>query len=313
MGLEGYWFPVGYSGFSVKEVNLLGQEILVLKAKEGYVALQNRCPHRGYKLSKSKVLDDRIKCSYHGWEFNFNGDCVYVPSSNSRGHVKLRKYQVKEKYSIVWVSLGNPVHDVPEFPEYDEQSFRKIRCGPYSFNANPFRVFENLLDVSHFPFVHEGYLGSPSYAKIPSFNVKLLDDRVVAEGIQVWQPNPDGTGEGKYTSYTYTVLDPLVLHFRKDSSDKVFSMYFALLPEGKERTTVFAWIAMNYAFEVPEEKIREFEDTVLAQDKVILENQPTEFYLDVTREAHVEADKHLVAYRHWLRKKVGRVEELGLV
>ncbi len=313
MGLEGYWFPVGYSGFRVKEVNLLGHEILVLKTREGYVALQNRCPHRGFKLSKSKVLDDRVKCSYHGWEFDFKGNCVYVPSSNSRGHVRLREYRAVEKYGIVWVSTGEPLHDVPSFPEFDDPSFRKIRCGPYSFNANPFRVFENLLDVSHFPFVHEGYLGDSKFAQIPSFRARILDDKVVAEGIQVWQPDPDGTGEGKYTSYTYTVLDPLVLHFRKESSEEVFSMYFALLPEGRDRTTAFAWIAMNYAFEVPEEKIREFEDAVLSQDREVLEEQPKEFYLDVAKEAHVEADKHLILYRYWLRKKVGKVEELGLI
>lgn len=66
------------------------------------------------------------------------------------------------------------------------------------------------MDVSHFPYVHDGYLGSSSFPKIPAYEAKLTEEGVIAENISVWQPNPDGVGEGKYFTYTYKVLRPLL-------------------------------------------------------------------------------------------------------
>lgn len=94
--MEKYWYPVDFSGFKIKEINLFGNEILVLNNGK-YFAFQNRCPHRNAKLSLGKIMSDRIKCSYHGWEFDMDGKCVYVPSSDSEGHVNLKKYNIKEK------------------------------------------------------------------------------------------------------------------------------------------------------------------------------------------------------------------------
>ncbi|TRM82489.1 hypothetical protein DJ524_00375 [Sulfolobus sp. D5] len=64
--LEDYWYPIGFTGLKVKEVNLLCREIIVWRVNDNYVAFQNRCPHRNAKLSMGKILDDRIKCPYHG-------------------------------------------------------------------------------------------------------------------------------------------------------------------------------------------------------------------------------------------------------
>lgn len=310
--MEKYWYPVDFSGFKIKEINLFGNEILVLN-NEKYFAFQNRCPHRNAKLSLGKIVSDRIKCSYHGWEFDMNGKCIYVPSSDSEGHVNLKKYNIKEKNGIVWISLDIPDHDVPEFPEFNDITFRKIKCGPYIFNSNPFRVMENILDVSHFAFVHEGYLGDSKYPQIPKYEVEVNNNEIIAKDIKVWQPNPDGTGETKLVSYTYKVLDPLILYFRKNSDEKIFSMYFAIFPESKQKSIVYAWIAMNYAFDYSEEKIRSFEDEVMSQDKMVVESQPYEYYLDVSKEYHVEADKATILYRYWINKKIGKRPDIGLI
>ena len=63
----------------------------------------------------------------------------------------------------VWVSLGDPTKDIPTFPQWDDPSFYKVHCGPYNFNASGPRAVENFLDVTHFPFAHQGYLGDPSH------------------------------------------------------------------------------------------------------------------------------------------------------
>ncbi|MQL54415.1 aromatic ring-hydroxylating oxygenase subunit alpha [Acidianus ambivalens] len=309
------WLPVAFSD-DVKglyEVSLLGKDILIIKKGGKLVALSNRCPHRLAKLSKGKLLDEEIQCPYHGWRFNFDGKLTYVPSLGGKINVSLEKYYIKEKYGIIWISIREPKYDIPYIKEWYDESFRKIKCGPYYINANPFRVLENLLDVSHFPYVHDGYLGSPSFPKIPEYEAKLTEEGVIAENISVWQPNPDGIGEGRYFTYTYKVLRPLFLYFSKENDGKVFSMIFTIKPESKDRSIVFAWIFMNYAFDVNEDKIRKFEDEIISQDKEILETQPYEYYLDTKKEIHVKADKASILYRHYLRKTLGEIKELGLV
>jgi phenylpropionate dioxygenase-like ring-hydroxylating dioxygenase large terminal subunit len=309
------WLPVAFSDY-VKEIydtTLVGKDILIWKRKDKLVALSNRCPHRLAKLSRGKVIGDEIECPYHGWRFDPEGRLTLVPSIGERINVKLEKYYVKEKYGIIWVALKEPSGDIPYIEEWYDDRFRKIKCGPYHINANPFRVLENLLDVSHFPYVHNGYLGNPSYPKIPEYDAKITEEGVVAENIKVWQPNPDGTGEGKYFTYTYKILRPLFLYFSKESDGKIFSMIFSIKPESKGKSTVFAWIFMNYAYEVDEEQIRRFEDTIIFQDKEVLEAQPYEYYLDLKKEIHVKADKASILYRHYLRKTVGELRELGLL
>jgi Phenylpropionate dioxygenase and related ring-hydroxylating dioxygenases, large terminal subunit len=169
------WLPVAFSD-DVKglyEVSLLGKDILIIKKGGKLVALSNRCPHRLAKLSKGKLLDEEIQCPYHGWRFNFDGKLTYVPSLGGKINVSLEKYYIKEKYGIIWISIREPKYDIPYIKEWYDESFRKIKCGPYYINANPFRVLENLLDVSHFPYVHDGYLGSPSFPKIPEYGAKF--------------------------------------------------------------------------------------------------------------------------------------------
>ena len=38
------------------------------------------CPHRTVPLSYGKVVNDRLQCGYHGWEFDLEGRCRRVPS-----------------------------------------------------------------------------------------------------------------------------------------------------------------------------------------------------------------------------------------
>ncbi|BAB66045.1 aromatic ring-hydroxylating oxygenase subunit alpha [Sulfurisphaera tokodaii] len=308
------WLPVAFSDEvkDVYETNVLGQDIVIIRKNEKLYGLSNRCPHRLAKLSKGKIIEDEIQCPYHGWRFNLEGKLTIVPSLGKKINVNLRKYYIKEKYGIIWVCINEPKDDLPEIKEWE--SFRKIKCGPYYINANPFRVLENLFDVSHFPYVHENYLGDPKYPYIPEYNVEITNEGIVAKNIKIYQPNPDGSHAEKYESYTYIIYRPLFLYFTKtDESERTFSMIFAIKPESKNKSVVFAWIFMNYDYETDENVIRNFEDTIIMQDKEVLETQPDIYYLDLSKEIHVKADKLSIFYRHYLKRRIGKFPELGLL
>ncbi|QIW23964.1 aromatic ring-hydroxylating dioxygenase subunit alpha [Sulfolobus sp. S-194] len=308
------WLPVAFSDEvkDIYETNVLGHDIVIIRKNGKLYGLSNRCPHRLAKLSKGKIIEDEIQCPYHGWRFNLEGKLTIVPSLSKKINVNLRKYYVKEKYGIIWISVDEPKDDLPEIKEWE--SFRKIKCGPYYINANPFRVLENLFDVSHFPYVHENYLGNPEYPYIPEYNVEITDEEIVAKNIQVYQPNPDGSHIGRYETYTYIVYRPLFLYFTKnDENKRTFSMIFTIKPESKNKSVIFAWIFVNYGYETNEDVIRNFEDTIIMQDKEVLETQPDIYYLDLSREIHVKADKLSIFYRHYLKKRIGKFPALGLL
>ena len=72
---------------------------------------------------------------------------------------------------MVWVCLGEPLSDLPEFAYGDDPAFRLILAGPYFFRAKGPRVIENLFDVAHLGFVHAGLLGDPQHGEIEDYEV----------------------------------------------------------------------------------------------------------------------------------------------
>lgn len=79
------WFPLALSasieaGTSAGAV-LEGNEIVVWRDTAGAAhAWEDRCPHRGMKLSFGFVRGDHIACLYHGWEYDAGGQCRYIPA-----------------------------------------------------------------------------------------------------------------------------------------------------------------------------------------------------------------------------------------
>ncbi|EZQ12270.1 ring-hydroxylating dioxygenase [Candidatus Acidianus copahuensis] len=302
------WLAIAFSD-QLKEgdfrgVEVLGKEILIGRSREIF-ALDNRCPHRGGKLSSGRMKDARIVCPYHGWEYDINGRLSIIPSTRLKPPgISLRRYEIKESLGIIWIKIGNPIYDVSSFfPEYTNSNFRKISCGPYIFKNSAPRVVENLIDVSHFPYVHSGLLGDLRFTEVPDYDVQLGKEGVIADNIKVWQPNPDGLIQGKWVTYKYKVPRPFLVYFSKNDSSKIFSMFFSVTPISEDESLVLAFIAMNYAYDVPEEKIRGFEDEVMKQDMKVLEDEEPKYLpLDLKKEIHCPADKASIYYRTWLKE-----------
>lgn len=289
---------------SLLSTRVLGEDIVLWRSSRGILAWQDLCLHRGSKLSLGRIESDELVCAYHGWTYDYSGSCASIPAHPGQkppAKAKVKEYHAKEKYGFIWVCLGSPDSDIGAFPEWDESSYRKIFCGPYDANASGPRLVENFLDVAHLPFVHEGLLGDRRHAEINDYEVKTDSTGITAENIKIWQPDPDGTGVGAPVVYTYKVLRPLTAYFAKVSSAQGFSIYMSVTPIERTKSTMWMIIAMNYAGDVPESQIREFEDKVVSQDMRIVESQRPEMLpLDLQAELHLRSDKTAIAYRKWL-------------
>jgi phenylpropionate dioxygenase-like ring-hydroxylating dioxygenase large terminal subunit len=284
---------------------LLDEDIVLWRAGDAILAWQDLCIHRGTRLSLGRVESETLICPYHGWVYNAEGKCVRIPAHPEQippERARVKPYRAIELYGWVWVSLGDPTHLPPPFAEWEDESFRKIHCGPYYFRASAPRVIENFLDVAHFPFVHEGYLGDAQHTEISDYEAITNEDGITSENIRVWQPDPDGTGVGKHVAYTYRVMRPLNAYFVK-RAEQAFSIYFAVTPISEFESKGWMWMNMNYGYEIPEAQLRSFQDTVSGQDIPIVESQrPERLPLDLQAELHLRSDRTAIAYRKWLRQ-----------
>ena len=80
---------------------------------------ENRCLHRGVRLSISIDQGTELKCQYHGWRYaNNTASCTYIPAHPANAPartIRNRTYPIRRAYGLIWASL-DPVEDFPNYP-----------------------------------------------------------------------------------------------------------------------------------------------------------------------------------------------------
>lgn len=162
--LRRYWQPAALSDElagprPVVPVTLLGERLVLFRDNEGALGLIGRhCPHRGADLCYGRREDNGLRCPFHGWHFDRNGQCVEQPGEpeGSRMHEQIRtaSYPVVEKNGIVFAYLGPG--DPPAFPDFD--CFRAPDSHVFAFKGlwecNWLQAMEVGIDPAHASFLH---------------------------------------------------------------------------------------------------------------------------------------------------------------
>ena len=108
------WFPVARSEELVPRhiahTQLLGQEIALWREDAGAVnAWENRCPHRGVRLSIGFNTGTELRCQYHGWRFaGGSGQCSHIPAHPNQkpaSTIRVTPYGCAEQLGFVWANL----------------------------------------------------------------------------------------------------------------------------------------------------------------------------------------------------------------
>ncbi len=93
------------------EVRLWYHSIVLYRDSKGKIhGLDNRCPHRQVKLSEGKIVENSLECAYHGWQFDSEGICTFIPyllDNQILPTCKISAYPVQECYGFIWVYLGS--------------------------------------------------------------------------------------------------------------------------------------------------------------------------------------------------------------
>jgi phenylpropionate dioxygenase-like ring-hydroxylating dioxygenase large terminal subunit len=165
---------------------ILNDAVAIFRKADGSVAaLADRCAHRFAPLRLGKVVaGDRIQCAYHGLEFDGSGACVLNPHGNKRvpPSARVRCYPIVEKHRALWIWMGDKPSDPSAIPDFGPLDTReashvaKLDC--ITIKANYELVIDNLLDLSHTSYLHDGLLGNQDMVDA-EITVEQVGDTVV--------------------------------------------------------------------------------------------------------------------------------------
>jgi phenylpropionate dioxygenase-like ring-hydroxylating dioxygenase large terminal subunit len=166
------------------------------------------------------------------------------------------------------------------------------------WNANAARVIENVLDYTHFPWVHPGMLGDRTFPVYPEVKPAVTDT-----GLSYQIPD-----DRNVTTRSYQLTVPFSLNLtvtsRRESGGHNYSMLFTCAPNTATRTTQWFFTSRDWSLHQPDLDWYRFDEVVMEQDRQIVENQRPELLpLDLTAELHLRGtDAGALEYRRLLRK-----------
>src|SRR5882672_12868546 len=104
-------------------IKVMGEYLVAFRDTNGQVGfVEAFCPHRRAPLFYGRNEECGLRCVYHGWKFDRNGDCVDMPSEPAgttlQAKVKILAYPTVEKGGVIWTYMG-PKDQKPEPPDYE--------------------------------------------------------------------------------------------------------------------------------------------------------------------------------------------------
>ena len=124
-----FWLPVmlaeevpNADGTPVR-LHVLNEKLIAFRDSEGRVGIvDSYCPHRGAPLFFGRNEECGIRCVYHGWKFDVDGNCVDLPNSPEgetyKDKVAIKSYPAIEKGGLIWAYMG-PKDTQPPMPGFD--------------------------------------------------------------------------------------------------------------------------------------------------------------------------------------------------
>ena len=150
--LHNNWYPIASSTDLAKrhvyQAQLLGREFAVWRADDGYVNVwENRCLHRGVRLSIGINDGKELRCQYHGWRYaNRTAGCTYIPAHPADAPARTicnNTYPAREASGLIWAG-EKAQGDLPDLEGFDAVSVLR----PIPLNAPHELVGQELTNYS---------------------------------------------------------------------------------------------------------------------------------------------------------------------
>jgi phthalate 4,5-dioxygenase len=162
-----YWLPAALSSELTADgppvrMMLLGEKLIAFRDSAGRIGvMDHRCPHRCASLFFGRNEHDGIRCVYHGWKFDVDGNCLEQPNvppqQSFADKVKAKAYLATEQNGLVWVYMGDR-DKAPALPPFEAANLPadQVRYRFVQRDCNWMQAIEGDLDTSHVGFLHFG-------------------------------------------------------------------------------------------------------------------------------------------------------------
>jgi vanillate O-demethylase monooxygenase subunit len=174
---------------------LLGEPVVLFRDAAGQaVALEDRCCHRHYPLSKGRMVEGALECGYHGLTFDARGQCIRIPAqANIPAGACVRHYPVVERNKWIWIWMGDPALADPaavcDFRWIDHPQWG-AKGTVFHVKAGYELIIENLMDLTHLAFVHRSTIGNMATAEQADVRVQRAADGVTVSRWMIDTPPP---------------------------------------------------------------------------------------------------------------------------
>lgn len=322
-GLRNLWYPVAPSWMvrtAPVGVTRLGERIVLWRANDGSVhALEDRCPHRGARLSQGWNRDDRIACAYHGVELDAAGVVACVPAAENcrmEGRKALKSYPVVERAGAIflWFGDGSNSEPVPLVlpEELNGGEWAEILCTAH-WRCKYRYALDNVMDP-----MHGAYLHAISHSMAQGDKTAVMRARDTAHGFVFEKTNQSGVNFD-WTEFGDTGVHwlRLAIPYRPSAGPGgPFTIVGMVTPVDATSCRVFFWRCRkvsgwqrdSWKF-LYRARLEHLHWEVLEQDRVILESMAGNAS---RREFLYEHDAGLVRLRQYLKREATRQAEATL-
>jgi len=207
-----FWIPVLLSEEVAEPdstpvaIRILGEDLLAFRTTNGKVALTSAyCAHRHAHLFWGRNEQQGIRCTYHGWKFDVNGQCVDMPNEpgdlSFKDKISIKAYPTQEAGGCIWAYMG-PRDKMPEMHqlEWVRVPAENVCVTKRLQENNWAQAVEGGIDSSHISYLHNNDMAKANLStgdKSPQMTVSQRDfgfieaaRRLTADGKHYWRIRP---------------------------------------------------------------------------------------------------------------------------
>jgi len=204
------WFGLCFSHDlapgDIKKVTLAGRDLVVFRTERGTAAvLDNYCPHLGAPLNRGCVVGESIRCAFHHWQFNGQGECTDIPYAKRipvRAVAETISLQEINGMVMAWYHPEGrePYIELPQVEGLNgDKKWNALEYVDLELPTCVQEIAENDVDQAHFTYLHR----MPAFAETET----IIDGPIKKSASQMDMPDDflsEAVAEAKGASHLLT-------------------------------------------------------------------------------------------------------------
>jgi len=268
--LRRYWMPA-FLSWEIEEpdpppinVKLLGENLVAFRDTQGRVGLlAEACPHRCASLWLGRNEESGLRCVFHGWKFDVDGNCLEmpneVPENDFHERIHARAYPTVELGDIVWAYMGPreqmpppPMFEFTQVPETHRQVNKTLE------ECNWLQGLEGGIDSIHSSFLHRSMTGQANTGGLAGLRARAVAAKLEVDptdyGFLYASIRPINEDEGDYIRTYHYVMPFTQIRAAQNEGrgEKRIHGHF-WVPMDDENHMVFNWFYTLGDAPIPEE------------------------------------------------------------